>query len=171
MKAGSGVEKVELLMRYGVDMAMSDKFDRIEFYGEGPHENYMDRTSSTIVGKYAQKVADQFWPLYARPQESGAHCDLRWWRVTDGAGRGFEVISDGLFQANAIEYPVEQIDIQSEDYRKFSQRLEKDGKTHINIDKHHMGVGCISSWRTLPLEQHRVQYKDYEFNFIIRPIE
>ena len=158
-------------MRYGVDMAMSDKFDRIEFYGEGPHENYMDRTSSTIVGKYAQKVADQFWPLYARPQESGAHCDLRWWRVTDGAGRGFEVISDGLFQANAIEYPVEQIDIQSEDYRKFSQRLEKDGKTHINIDKHHMGVGCISSWRTLPLEQHRVQYKDYVFNFIIRPIE
>ena len=171
MKAGTGVEKIELLMRYGVDMAMPDMFDRIEFYGEGPHENYMDRTSSSQVGVYAQRVSEQFWPLYARPQESGAHCDLRWWRVTDGAGRGFEVVSDSLFQANAIEYPVEQIDIQSKEYQKFSQRLKKDGKTHINIDKHHMGVGCITSWRTLPLEEHRVLYKDHEFNFILRPIE
>lgn len=171
MKAGAAVEKISLLMRYGVNMAMPATFDRIEFYGEGPHENYMDRISSTIIGKYAQRVSDQFWPLYARPQESGAHCDLRWWRVTDGTGRGFEVLSDCLFQANAIEYSAEQIDIQSKEYQKFSQRLTKDGKTHINIDKHQMGVGCINSWGRLPLEEYRVPYKDYEFNFVIRPIE
>jgi beta-galactosidase len=33
-----------------------------------------------------------------------------------------------------------------------------------------MGLGCINSWGRLPLEQYRVEYKDYTFNFIISPV-
>ncbi|MBR5807912.1 MAG: beta-galactosidase, partial [Alistipes sp.] len=146
-------------------------FDTIEFYGAGEHETYVDRKSSAKVGIYKQNVADQFWPFYARPQECGAHCDLRWWRVADKAGRGFEVISDVLFQANALPYPMEQYDIHSDKYQKYAQRLKKDGNTYVNIDKMQMGLGCVTSWRTLPRPEYQIPYENREFKFVLRPLK
>lgn len=165
------LKKAPLLSRFGMELAMPEAFDTIEFYGAGEHETYIDRKSSAKVGIYKQNVADQFWPFYARPQECGAHCDLRWWRVADKAGRGFEVISDVLFQANALPYPMEQYDIHSKNYRKYSQRLEKDGNTYVNIDKVHMGLGCVTSWRTLPRPEYQIPYENREFKFVLRPLK
>ena len=171
MNKGQGELKIENLLRYGVELAMPEAFDTIEFYGAGEHETYIDRTSSALVGIYKQSVADQFWPYYARPQECGSHCDLRWWRITDTAGRGFEVVSDVLFQATAIPYAPSQIDIHSEQYKKFAQRLTKDGNTYVNIDQAQMGVGCINSWGRLPREEYRIPYEDREFKFVLRPLK
>ena len=145
--------------------------DTIEFYGAGEHETYIDRTSGALVGVYKQSVDEQFWPFYARPQESGAHCDLRWWRVTDTSGRGFEVLSDVLFQANALPYSMDQIDVHSPNYRKYAQQLEKDGNTYVNIDKTQMGLGCETSWRTMPRPEYQIRYDNNEFNFILRPLK
>ena len=170
MKAGVG-EKAPLLLRFGMALAMPGAFDTIEFYGAGEHETYIDRKTSAPVGIYKQSVDSQFWPYYARPQESGAHCDLRWWRITDTAGRGFEVVSDVLFQANALPYPLSQYDIHSDNYRKYSTRLEKDGNTYVNIDKMQMGVGCINSWGRLPLYDYQIIYENREFKFILRPLK
>ncbi|MBQ2027646.1 MAG: DUF4981 domain-containing protein [Alistipes sp.] len=164
-------KKAPLLSRFGMELAMPETFDTIEFYGAGEHETYIDRKSSAKVGIYKQNVADQFWPFYARPQECGAHCDLRWWRVADKSGRGFEVISDALFQANALPYPMEQYDINSNNYRKYAQRLEKDGNTYVNIDKVHMGLGCVTSWRTLPRPEYQIPYENREFKFVLRPLK
>ncbi len=171
MNKGIGEEKVSQMLRFGMDLAMPAAFDTIEFYGAGEHETYIDRTSGALIGVYKQNVADQFWSFYARPQESGAHCDLRWWRITDTAGRGFEVRSDDTFQANALPYAMEQYDIYSDNFRKYSQLLEKDGNTYINIDKAQMGVGCINSWGRLPLEEYQLPYTDREFKFILRPLK
>ena len=171
MNKGIGEEKVSQMLRFGMDLAMPATFDTIEFYGAGEHETYTDRTSGALVGVYKQSVDEQFWPYYARPQECGAHCDLRWWRVTDKAGRGFEVVSDVLFQANALPYPMEQLDIHSSNYRKYSQRLEKDENTYVNIDKAQMGLGCVTSWRSLPRLEYLVPYDNHEFKFVLRPLK
>lgn len=165
------LKKAPLLSRFGMELAMPEAFDTIEFYGAGEHETYIDRKSSAKVGIYKQNVAEQFWPFYARPQECGAHCDLRWWRVADKAGRGFEFISDVFFQANALPYPMDQYDIHSKNYRKYSQRLEKDGNTYVNIDKVHMGLGCVTSWRTLPRPEYQIPYENREFKFVLRPLK
>jgi beta-galactosidase len=171
MKKGSGEAKVKNLLRYGMALAMPATFDTIEYYGAGEHETYIDRTSSALVGIYKQSVHDQFWPFYARPQECGAHCDLRWWRITDTAGRGFEVVSEALFQANALPYALDQLDVHSDNYRKFAPRLEKDGNTYVNIDKAQMGVGCINSWGRLPREEYRIPYENKEFKFVLKPLK
>ncbi|MBO4935225.1 MAG: DUF4981 domain-containing protein, partial [Alistipes sp.] len=171
MKKGSGEVKVKNLLRYGMALAMPATFDTIEYYGAGEHETYIDRTSGALVGVYKQSVHDQFWPFYAHPQECGAHCDLRWWRITDTAGRGFEVVSEALFQANALPYALDQLDVHSDNYRKFAPRLEKDGNTYINIDKAQMGVGCINSWGRLPREEYQLPYENREFKFVIRPLK
>ena len=170
MKKGSGDAKVKNLLRYGMALAMPSEFDTIEFYGAGPHETYIDRTTSALVGVYKQRVEDQFWPFYARPQECGAHCDLRWWRITDTAGRGFEVVSEALFQANALPYSQEQLDVMTDGYCKLAPRLVKDGNTYVNIDKAQMGLGCVNSWGRLPREEYQLPYENREFKFILKPL-
>ena len=171
MQAVGGAVKVTTILRYGMAMAMPDMFDTIEFYGAGPHETSIDRASSALVGVYNQSVDSQLWKFYTRPQESGAHCGLRWWRVMDGAGRGFEVISNNTFSATALPYPMSQLDYHSKDYRKFAQLLEADGKTHINIDQQQMGLGCVTSWGAYPRKEYMMPYEGVrEFEFVIRPL-
>ena len=167
----SKLKKAPLLLRFGMALAMPESFNTIEFYGAGEHETYIDRTSGAKVGLYKQSVDEQFWPLYARPQECGAHCDLRWWRVCDEQGRGFEVVSDVLFQANALPYAMEQYDVHSKKYQKYAQRLKKDGNTYVNIDKAQMGLGCVTSWRSLPRPEYQIPYENCEFKFVIKPLK
>ena len=172
-KMNKGVSEVKIpsMLRYGVALAMPEAFDTIEFYGAGEHETYIDRWSSALIGVYKQNVADQFWPYYSRPQESGSHCQLRWWRIVDTAGRGFEVVSEAPFQANALPYSQDQFDVHSKSYQKYSQRLKKDGNTYVNIDQAQMGVGCVNSWGRLPREEYQIPYEDKEFKFILKPLK
>ncbi len=159
------------MLRFGVDFAMPDNFNAIEFYGAGATESYADRKSGTPIGIYKQSVADQFCMTYSRPQESGAHCDLRYWTITDSTGTGLKVISDKTFSATAISYPMSQIDIHSHDYRKFPQLLESDGNTYVNIDKVQSGIICEDSWGAIPLEQYRIEYKHQNFVFHLIPVK
>ena len=170
MQPGKHKLDVKGMLRYGVEMAMPEQFDRIEFYGAGPHESYADRKSSAAVGIYRQGVGEQFAMSYSRPQESGAHCDLRYWSITDGDGVGFKVVSDTLFSATAIPYPMAQIDILSAAYRKHPQWLERDGHTHINIDMVQSGIVCENSWGAIPLEEYRIPYKAHCFKFVLIPL-
>ena len=158
------------MLRYGVALAMPERFDSVEFYGAGPHESYNDRITGAPIGHYAQKVADQYCMTHVRPQESGAHCELRWWRITDSTGRGFEVCSDILFTANAVPYPLSQRDRLDDDYRKHPALLEKDGNTYVNIDMKHKGLDCVNTWGSIPPKEDLVEYGAHTFNFVLRPL-
>lgn len=162
--------KLSPLLRYGVAFDMPQAYSQIEFYGAGPFETYADRWSSSRIGRYSQRVADQFYMGYVRPQENGAHCQLRWWQVKDSAGRGIEVRSDCLFSANATEYPLSQTDVYSKDYRKHPGELEKDGLTHVNIDQRQMGLGCVNSWGRLPRKEYMIPAENTLFRFVIIPL-
>ena len=159
------------MLRYGMEMTMPKSCSIIEFYGAGPEESYEDRQNSTFVGLYRQEVKDQLWMLYARPQESGAHCSLRWWEIKDSAGRGFRVTSQTLFSATATPYPMSEIDIASPTYKKYPQDLKTDGRTHVNLDLHQQGLGCINSWGRTPREEYMIPFQDMEFKFTLAPIE
>ncbi len=64
--------KVADLFRYGMQLQMPAAFSKLEYYGRGPEENYIDRHSSAFIGKYESNVKDEYYP-YVRPQESGNH--------------------------------------------------------------------------------------------------
>ena len=65
----------------------------MEFFGKGPFENYVDRQSSALVGRYAQRVEDQYHYGYVRPQESGSKTGMKWLRVTDANGTGLGCVN------------------------------------------------------------------------------
>lgn len=162
--------KVADMFRFGMQMQMPRSFDEVEYYGRGPVENYADRNNSTLIGKYRQTVAEQFYP-YIRPQETGTKTDIRWWRLLNIGGNGLQCVADAPFSASALNYSIDSLDDGAQKDQRHSPEVTKADFTNFCIDKAQMGLGCIDSWGALPLEKYRLPYQDYEFSFILTPVQ
>lgn len=158
------------MFRFGMQMQMPKEFDKIDYYGRGPIENYPDRKSATDLGRYRQTVAEQHY-TYIRPQETGTKTDIRWWRQQNTGGYGLEFVSDIPFSASALNYSIESIDEGTSKRQMHWPEVKPVDYTNLCIDKVQMGLGCVNSWGALPLEQYRLPYQDYEFTFIMYPLK
>lgn len=161
--------KMPVPLRFGMQLTLPGQFDRIRYYGRGPWENYRDRNYSSPVGLYEQTVSEQFYP-YVRPQETGNKTDIRWWQLSDRDGRGIKITSDILFNASALHYTTEDLDDGEQKDQQHSGELRERKLTTLNIDLEQMGLGCIDSWGSWPLPEYQMQYRDYEFRFLITPV-
>ncbi len=161
--------KISEMFRFGMKMQMPISFDRIEYYGRGPWENYSDRNSSSELGIYRQTIEEQFYP-YIRPQETGNKTDIRYWKILDKSGKGLMFKAPTSFSATALNYSIESLDGGIAKQQRHSSELNKSNCTNLCIDKMQMGTGCINSWGALPLPQYRMPYKNYEFTFTITPV-
>lgn len=161
--------KVSDMFRFGMQLVMPEEFEQISYYGRGPVENYSDRKTATDLGIYHQTVDEQFY-AYIRPQENGTKSDIRWWKQLDASGSGLEFVAEAPFSASALHYTMESLDSGWEKTQYHSNEVEKAPLTNVLIDKAQMGLGCITSWGTLPLPEYRLPYGDYEFTFIMTPV-
>ena len=162
--------EVSNLFRYGMQMQMPKTMDISNYYGRGPIENYSDRNNATFIGNYSQTASEQFYP-YIRPQENGTKTDIRWWRQTNTAGNGLLFVAANPFSASALNYSIESLDDGDDKGQSHSELVPQVNYTNLLIDQAQMGLGCVTSWGTLPLEQYRIPYDDYEFSFIMQPIK
>jgi beta-galactosidase len=157
------------LFRFGMQVQLPYRMERIKYYGRGPIENYADRNHSTDIGLYVQTVDEQFHP-YIRPQETGTKTDIRWWNQTTVGGRGLRFTGDAPFSASALHYSIESLDDGLQKDQRHSELIPKADYTNFCIDKVQMGLGCIDSWGAIALEPYRIPYGSYEFSFIIQPV-
>ncbi|MBQ8774051.1 MAG: DUF4981 domain-containing protein [Muribaculaceae bacterium] len=159
----------EGFFRFGMQMPMPASFETLEYYGRGPGENYIDRCNDATLGIYRQTVTEQPYP-YVRPQETGNHCDLRWWRVIDNNGNGVEITSPKPFSASALHYTIESLDEGIEKGNGHFPEVKPSDVTNLCIDLRQMGLACQNSWGALPLQKYRMPYADYTFIYTITPI-
>lgn len=162
-------KKMPAPLRFGMQLTLPVVFDQIKYYGRGPWENYWDRKYSSPVGIYEQTVDEQFYP-YVRPQETGNKADIRWWQLSDRDGRGLKITSDILFNASALHFTTDDLDDGEKKDQRHSGELKERRLTTLNIDLQQMGLGCIDSWGSWPLPEYQLQYKNYEFRFLITPV-
>lgn len=162
--------KVSHLFRFGMQMQMPESFANLSYYGRGPWENYADRNHCTFLGIYNQTVAEQFYP-YIRPQETGTKTDIRWWKVQNQGGNGLQVKADAPFSASALNYTIESLDEGWEKQNRHSPEVAKAGFTNLIIDKAQMGLACVNSWGAWPLPQYQLPYQDYDFTFMLSPVQ
>ena len=163
--------KVADLFRYGMQLQMPASFSKLEYYGRGPEENYIDRHSSSFIGKYEANVKDEYYP-YVRPQESGNHTDIRYFSIfnpTTGKGITFEGYAP--MECSAIPYLVEDLDAGIEKEHAWGQHsgdLVEKGLVQLHIQQRQFGLGCIDSWGASPMEKYRMHYQDRCFSFVIK---
>ena len=165
--------KVAPMFRYGMQLQMPKEFDAVSYYGRGPVENYIDRNSSEFIGFYENKVADEYYS-YVRPQESGNHTDIRWFRVFNAEGKGLEFYSNAPMEASALNFLTEDLDdgvTKDKVIGRHSGDLIERPLTQVHIQQRQMGLGCVNSWGAWPRAEYQMPYKDYDFTFAIRPIK
>ena len=171
------------MFRFGMAFAMPGTYGDLDFFGLGPWENYIDRNSACLLGRYRQKVADQYHMGYVRTQESGTHTGLRYFRVLDASGNGLEVASEADFSASALPYSIADLDVSAPEgdvletnangqrgVPRHSLELVPSGLTHVHIDAIQMGVGSVDSWGSVPLEKYHVKPVAREFRFVLSPV-
>lgn len=137
---------------------------RLEWYGDGPHEAYVDRRGSARLGRWQADVSEMLTP-YLRPQESGNRTGVRWATVTDDRGWGLRVSSedpDGLelsacawtpFEIENANHPVDLPPVQ---------------KTVLRPAWRRRGVGGDDSWGARTHPEHLLpagQELTFRFSF------
>ena len=163
--------KIADLFRYGMQLQMPASFSKLEYYGRGPEENYIDRHSSSFIGKYEANVKDEYYP-YVRPQESGNHTDIRYFSIFNPAtGKGITFEGYAPMECSAIPYLVEDLDAGIEKEHAWGQHsgdLVEKGLVQLHIQQRQFGLGCIDSWGASPMEKYRMHYQDRCFSFVIK---
>ena len=171
------------LFRFGMEFAMPGTYGDLDFFGLGPWENYIDRNSACLLGRYRQKVADQYHMGYVRTQESGTHTGLRFFRILDGSGNGLEIASVADFSASALPYSIADLDVSAPEgdvaetnangqrgIPRHSLELVPSGLTHVHVDAIQMGVGSVDSWGAEPLDKYHIHPVAREFRFVMSPV-
>lgn len=167
----SGNDTLPHIPRLGLTLTMQRQFENVDWFGRGPHENYIDRYTSAFVGRYNGNIKDQFF-LYDRPQETGNKIDVRWMSLRNNKGEGMMIIGKPYISTSA--YPFTNEDLDEPGTRK-SQRHTSDisMKDLItwNVDLKQMGVGGDTSWGAYPHQQYLIPASKYSYSFRICPID
>ncbi|MFV0327190.1 MAG: glycoside hydrolase family 2 TIM barrel-domain containing protein [Bacteroides xylanisolvens] len=130
----------QLIRRLGLQLTMPNSYSQVEYYGRGPHENYIDREKSAFVGKFATTVRDME-EAYARPQSMGNREDIRWVAMKNNSGKGIKVSSFDRMSFSASEYTDQQIWNTKHDFELSRNRSEN---VYLNLDCLQQGVGNSS---------------------------
>lgn len=150
------------LPRIGVQLTLPGNLEQFAWFGRGPHENYIDRKQSALMGVYCNTVTAEYVP-YIFPQEHGNKCDTLWAALTDARGAGLLVVGMPTFNVSALHFTPE--DLAEADHTTDLQPREE---VILNLDHAHMGLGS-NSCGPGPLEGYVLNPQALTFQFRLRP--
>lgn len=97
------------LPRLGSAFVLDGRYENLSWYGRGPWENYPDRKTSCLIGRWGGNVNNQY-THYPRPQDSGNHEDVTEVVLTDKQGKGIRVTAiDKPFSFSALHYSAQDL--------------------------------------------------------------
>lgn len=156
--------------RFGTNLIIKNEYDTVTWYGRGPQENYQDRKTAALVGRYQASVSDLYYP-YIRPQENGYKTDVRWTEITNNSGNGIVVTAPQLFSFSAHHQYNSDFDSGESKKQRHTIDIPQRDLTNLNIDLGQMGVGGDTSWGAEPHEQYQFSPKAMQFSYQIKPIK
>lgn len=157
-------ERLPYLPRIGLELVLPGDLDRFTWFGRGPHENYVDRKRSALVGLYHSTVSEQFTP-YVYPGECGGKEDVRWLTLTDEQGRGLLVTALDLLHVDALHYSIQDL----ESAKHLSGLAPRD-EVILHLDGWHMGVGGDDGWMASVHPEFLINPGKYHFGLRLRPV-
>jgi beta-galactosidase len=156
------------LPRFGMTMAIPKSYDKVVWYGRGPHENYSDRKTSALVAVYRSTVRELFEP-YISPQENGYKTDVRWVAFLNEKGDGLMAVGMPLICFSALHYTNEDMTQQSRGTMHPTDLQERDF-VFLNLDYKQMGVGGDDSWGARSHPEYSLPAQEYSYKFRLKPV-
>ncbi len=156
---------IPYLPRFGLLMEFDKTFENIQYFGMGPFDSYCDRHNASYMGKFSNKVQNEF-RQHIKPQENGNHWNTYWAYLHRSDGLGLVVSNESTpFEFSALPYsPYELTDY------KHNYQLPRSDKTVLSVDYKQSGVGSNSCGPIL-LEHYRFNDKEFIFNICLIPTD
>lgn len=152
----------KFLPRLGLRLILNEGLENVEWYGRGPHENYIDRKESAGFGIYSRKVNEMPEP-YEKPQAMGNREDLRWLKISGSGNTGLEIGAKSKISFTALHFTDQDLGKAAHLYE-----LKPRKETVISLDARQMGLGN-GSCGPIQLPQYLVQVAPTAMSFTIRP--
>ena len=150
------MEWVTHVPRFGLKFSLAKRFDKVEYFGRGEGEAYVDRLASCPVGLYEKKREDMNF-IYQKPQDSGSRCGCRMVKLK---GKQTICVESGQdFAFTATPYDVD-------DYPRHDYQMKDMGKNLLFVDYKMAGVGSGACGDPL-YEKYRVTDEDISLEFSI----
>ena len=153
------------MARFGMQLSIHNEFNKLTWFGRGPHESMLDRKTSGALGLYSGKV-DDLIHNYIRPQENGNRTDVRWAALTNKEDIGLFVSDIGgtHLSISAWPYSIEDLELANHTYD-----LPKREFITFNIDYKQQGVGGdIPALAKLHKKYKLKSNEEYFYTFRIR---
>ena len=161
--------KLPILPLFGTNFIINESYDNAKWYGRGPHENYQDRKTSSLVGLYNYKVSQMYFP-YIRPQENGNRTDTRWLSLSNSEGNGIIIEASNVFEFSSHHQYNDDFDGGNRKTQTHTYDINKRPLVNLNINYRQMGVGGDDSWGKQPHEEYKIKPENLSFNYSISPI-
>jgi len=153
------------LPNVGTLITVPGEFEKIRWFGRGPHENYIGRNRSSFMGVFAT-TADSMTIPYMEIGETGQRTDVKWAALTNEEGRGLLVVGSPYMEFSAQHYTPEQLT-----NVKLPWDLKRDDDITLRVDLHQMGLGGVNSWGAKPMDEYMLFAKNtYKHKFRLSPI-
>ncbi|MCB0461413.1 MAG: glycoside hydrolase family 2 TIM barrel-domain containing protein [Flavobacteriaceae bacterium] len=186
---GNGVIHIENILnetpyegdipRIGMRLQIPKSYEKLSYFGRGPHENYQDRKASAFVDLYTSKVSEQYVP-YIRPQDNGYKTDSRWISLSDENNNGLLFVSgsknylsfSALHMENEDFDTTSGLDYKNSDKSKHTIDIKEKDLVQLNIDLGQRGLAGDDSWYSKPMEKYQFKgNQKHSYSFYMIPFE
>jgi beta-galactosidase len=121
-------------LRVGVEFVLREGFESASWIGLGPWENFPDRRSGALLGRWQSSIADLAVP-YVYPQHHGTRSGVTSVELTGPAGRAF-VLTETELHATVTRHSAAELEVATHWWE-----LPLSDVTIVNLDIAHRGVG------------------------------
>ena len=153
--------------RLGMRMILKGDYDQMTWLGRGPQENYTDRKSGYLIGKYQASVWEQYHP-YVRAQETANKCDVRWFTLTTKAGKGIKIVGEEPLSVSAWNFLQDDLlYVPSTEQHRHGGSIDKKNLVWLNVDHLQMGVGGDNTWGAQVHPEYTITPREFSYSFTI----
>jgi len=160
-------ENEPIIRRLGLQMVMPQDMEFVEWYGNGPHENYSDRKESASIGLYKATVTDMENEHYVRAQSMGNREGIRWIVLKNKDNSGLKITSKDQMNFSALHFTDQDLWNAGHDFALDNLRRPE---VYLNLDCIQQGLGNASCG-PLPLKEYMIPENiPLNFSFRMEPV-
>lgn len=162
----TGVKGLPDMPINAVSFKIPSDYNQVEWYANGPRENYIDRMNGARLTRFSTTSEDNIEP-YVIPQETGNRTGVRWVNIVNEKVQGIRISSvNRPLECNISPFTAFELENAYHHYE-----LPNIHNTVITVAGRQMGVGGDDSWGAPVHEEYRINAeKDFSFEFKIEPI-